>query len=171
MKSTVQASREDQRGGGALRWADTEQAETIIEAHRTLDGPMLPILHALQESFGYVPVEAEPLIASALNISRAEVHGVISFYHDFRRERAGAHVLKLCRAEACQAMGGARLAKRMLARLGLDWGGKTADGALTVEPTFCVGLCARAPAALLDGQPLVRITEESLDAALTEAGR
>ncbi len=141
----------------------------IIEAHATLDGPLLPTLHALQEAFGFVPMEAEPLIATALNISRAEVHGVISFYHDFRREPAGRHVLKLCRAEACQAMGGAALARRLLGRLGLEWGGSTGDGALTVEPTFCLGLCARAPAALLDGQPMVGVTFESLEEALLEA--
>lgn len=129
---------------------------------------MLPLLHALQDAFGYVPEEAEPLIATALNISLAEVHGVISFYHDFRRERAGRHILKLCRAEACQALGGVALANTLLGRLGLAWGGRTTDGSLTVEPTFCLGLCACAPAALLDGEPLVRVTTASLDAALAE---
>ena len=111
----------------------------------------------------------EPMIATALNLSRAEVFGVISFYHDFRREPAGRHVLKLCRAEACQAMGAVPLAERLLGRLGLAWGGCTADGELTVEPTFCLGLCACAPAALLDDEPLARLTPASLDAALAMA--
>ena len=100
-------------------WSGTPRAEAIIDAHRGLDGPLLPLLHALQESFGYVPAEAEPLIATALNISQAEVFGVISFYHDFRREPAGRHVLKLCRAEACQAMGAVAMANGLLGRLGL----------------------------------------------------
>ena len=149
-------------------WSGAARAESVILAHRHLDGPLLPMLHALQEEFGYVPAQAEPLLAAALNISKAEVYGVISFYHDFRREPAGRHVLKLCRAEACQAMGSVALASNLLERFGLDWGGRTADGALTVEPTFCLGLCACAPAALLDGEPLVRVTTASLDAALAE---
>ncbi len=150
-------------------WSGTARAEAVIMAHRDLDGPMLPVLHALQEEFGCVPAEAEPLIAAALNVSRAEVYGVISFYHDFRREPAGRHVLKLCRAEACQAMGGVAVARALLERFGLDWGDRTADGLLTVEPTFCLGLCACAPAALLDGEPMVRVTTASLDAALAES--
>lgn len=149
-------------------WAGRMRAEAIIEVHRYLDGPLLPLLHALQMEFGCVPTETETLIATALNLSRAEVFGVISFYHDFRREPAGDHVLKICRAEACQAMGAAPLAGGLLSRLGLDWGGTTRNGALTVEPTFCIGLCACAPAVLLDGQPLARVTPASLDAALAE---
>jgi formate dehydrogenase subunit gamma len=130
---------------------------------------MLPLLHALQEEFGCVPPEVEPLIATALNLSRAEVFGVISFYHDFRRAPAGRHVLKLCRAEACQAMGGAALAERLLGRLGLEWGGQTADGALTIEPAFCLGLCACAPSALFDGEPIGRIDPARLDDLVAEA--
>ncbi len=107
----------------AVSWAGAARATPIIDAHRTLPGAMLPLLHALQAEFGYVPPEAEPMIAAALNLSRAEVYGVISFYHDFRREPAGRHVLKICRAEACQAMGAVSLATGLLNRLGLDWGG------------------------------------------------
>ncbi|MFX7705194.1 NAD(P)H-dependent oxidoreductase subunit E, partial [Acinetobacter baumannii] len=92
--------------------------------------------------FGHVPEAAVPLLASALNLSRAEVHGVVTFYHDFRREPAGRHVLKLCRAEACQAVGADALHERLLKRLGLDWGATTPDGRLTVEATYCLGLCA-----------------------------
>ncbi len=150
-------------------WDGAARARAVIDAHLSLEGPMLPILHALQAEFGCVPREAEPLIAAALNLSRAEVFGVISFYHDFRREPAGRHVLKLCRAEACQAMGMTQLADGLLGRLGLDWGGKTADGALTVEPTFCLGLCACAPNALYDGEPMGRVDAADLDRVVTEA--
>ncbi len=150
-------------------WPGAARAAVIIEAHRNMEGAMLPLLHALQAEFGCVPPEVEPMIASALNISRAEVFGVISFYHDFRREPAGEHVLRICRAEACQAMGAAVMATDLLKRLGLSWGGKTADGRLTVEPTFCLGLCACAPAVLYDGEPLARVNSEMLDELVMEA--
>ena len=130
---------------------DADRASDIIRQHVAAPGAMLPMLHALQESFGYIKDEAIVAVATALNLTRAEVHGVVSFYHDFRRASAGRHVLKLCRAEACQATGGDALADRAMQRLGIAWGGTTADGALTLEPVFCVGLCACAPAALLDG--------------------
>ena len=145
------------------RWAEAHRAEPIIAAHAGMPGAMLPMLHALQEEFGCVPREAEPLIAAALNLSLAEVFGVVSFYHDFRRVPVGRHVLKICRAEACQAMGAVSLADGLLARLGLQWGGKTADDRLTVEPSFCLGLCACAPAALFDGEPLGRVDGAMLD--------
>ncbi len=137
-----------------------ELAVTIIAARAAMPGAMLPILHALQEEFGCIDAAAIPLVAQALNLSIAEVHGVVSFYHDFRREPPAAHVLKLCRAEACQAMGGAALANGLLGRLGIAWGGST--DALTVEPVFCLGLCATGPAALLDGAPVGRLTEARL---------
>jgi len=111
-----------------------------------------------------VPDEAVPRIALALNLSRAAVVGVISFYHDFRRAPPGRHVLKLCRAEACQAVGGEALAERTLARLGVDWHGTTPDGAVTVEPVFCLGLCACGPAALVDEAPLGRLDAARMDA-------
>jgi formate dehydrogenase subunit gamma len=152
---------------GATPW-DGETGRQILAAHDRLEGPLLPILHALQETFGHVPRAAVPLIAEHLNLSRAEVLGVVSFYQDFREAPAGRHVLKLCRAEACQSMGAVALAADVLDRLGLDWGGTTADGALTVEPAFCLGLCACAPAALLDGEPLARLTPPLL-AQVTDA--
>ncbi len=150
-------------------WEGAARAAPIIAAHRAMPGAMLPLLHALQAEFGCVPPEVEPMIATALNLSRAEVFGVISFYHDFRREPAGRHVLRICRAEACQAMGAASLADDLLARLGLPWGGRTADGRLTVEPTFCLGLCACAPAALYDGEPLGRVDAAMLDGLVAQA--
>ena len=134
----------------------------IIAAHAGLEGAALPILHALQGAFGYVPAASEPLIADALNLSRAEVHGIISFYHDFRRPPPGQRVLKICRAEACQSVGGADLAERLLARLGIGWGATSPDGRLTVEPVYCLGLCACGPAARRLAAPLARLDDASL---------
>jgi formate dehydrogenase subunit gamma len=133
------------------------------------EGPLLPILHALQEEFGYIDEAAEPLIAETLNITRAEVHGVITFYHDFRRAPAGRHVLKLCRAEACQAAGGDPLAARAEARLGLPLGKTAADGSVTLEAVYCLGLCALAPSAMIDDRVVARLDEQRLDALLVEA--
>lgn len=134
------------------------------------EGPLLPILHAVQDSFGYIPPEAIGPIASALNISRAEVHGVVTFYHDFRDAPAGRHIVRICRAEACQAQGANALADAALARLGLEWHGTTANGAVTIEPVYCLGLCACGPAAMVDGQVIGRVDTARLDAILTEAG-
>ena len=147
-----------------------QKAETIIAAHIHLEGPLLPVLHAIQEEFGFISDAAMRLIALSLNISRAEVYGVVSFYHDFRQAPAGRHVLKLCRAEACQAMGGEANAEALLQRLGLAWGGTTADGRLTVEPIYCLGLCACAPSAMLDGAVYARLDAASLDALAMVAG-
>jgi formate dehydrogenase subunit gamma len=141
---------------------DPALAEDIITAHEALEGPMLPILHALQVAFGFIPEDAMRRVAARLNVTRAEVYGVVSFYHDFRQQPAGRHVLKLCRAEACQAMGAEANAAFLLRRLGLDWGGTTSDGRLTVEPVYCLGLCACAPAALLDGEVHGRLDAPAL---------
>lgn len=145
---------------------DAARAADIIAAHVPLQGALLPMLHALQAEFGCVPVEATPMVADALNRSQAEIHGVITFYHDFRRAPPGRRVLKLCRAEACQAMGGAALGADLLAELGIDWGETTPDGACTIEAVYCLGLCACAPAGLLDGEPLGRLSAADLRAAL-----
>src|SRR5271154_2338908 len=131
---------------------NSERTQEIIEAHLSLEGAALPILHALQHEFGYVDRQAVPLIAAALNLSRAEVHGIVSFYHDFRSAPPGHHVLKLCRAEACQSMGADVLAALARERLRIGWGETTPDGRVTLEPVFCLGLCACAPAAMLDGK-------------------
>lgn len=148
---------------------DRDVALTRIRACLDREGPLLPILHALQEEFGYIDEAAEPLIAEVLNITRAEVHGVITFYHDFRRAPAGRHVLKLCRAEACQAAGGDPLAVHAQARLGVAMGNTAADGSVTLEPVYCLGLCATAPSAMLDGRPVGRLDKARLDALLAEA--
>jgi formate dehydrogenase subunit gamma len=144
-------------------------AEAIMEPLLALEGPLLPILHALQHGFGHVPDAAVPLIAARLNLSRAEVHGVVSFYHDFRGAPAGRHVLRICQAEACRAMGAAENAAGLLARLGMRPGETTPDGRLTIEPVYCLGLCATAPAAMLDGEPHGRLDAETLAALATAA--
>lgn len=151
----------------AVAWNEP-RAKAILAEHAGLEGPMLPILHALQEEFGYVDEQAVPLIADALNLSRAEVHGVVTFYHDFRHEPAGRHVLKLCRGEACQSMGSEALAAEILRKLGIAWNGTTSDREFTVEPVYCLGLCASSPSALLDGEPMARLDRETLVEAIEE---
>ncbi|NNM72437.1 formate dehydrogenase subunit gamma [Enterovirga aerilata] len=147
---------------------DPALAAEIIGRHASLDGATLPILHALQETFGYVDREAVPMIAEALNLSRAEIHGVVTFYHDFRSAPAGRHVVKLCRAEACQSVGAVELADHAKRRLGVDWHGTTFDSRITLEPVFCLGLCACGPAALIDGEPVSGLDAAAFDAAVAE---
>ena len=142
----------------------------LISEHSGGEGPLLPMLHAIQAAYGHIPQEAIPLIADALNLTKAEVHGVVTFYHDFRETPAGRHVIKLCRAEACQWVGGAALADRVLGKLGLDWGGTTANGAVTVEAVYCLGLCACGPAAMVDGKVVGRVDDTRMAKILTEAG-
>ena len=143
-----------------------QRVDEIVQRHRGLEGPLLPILHAVQSAYGYVPRDALPVIADALNLSRGGVNVVMSFYHDFRTEAAGSHVVKLCRAEACQAVGGDALAETAKARLGVDWHGTTTGGGVTLEPVFCLGLCACGPAALVDGEVVGRMDSVKLDAIL-----
>ena len=145
-------------------WDET-RAQQIIDAHKAMAGAALPVLHALQAAFGFIGDRAIEMVADTLNLSRAEVHGVVSFYHDFRRAPAGAHVLKLCRAEACQAMGADKLADTMRDTLGIDWHETTSDGRVTLEPVFCLGLCSCAPAAMLDGKVMGRVDHAKLTAA------
>lgn len=135
----------------------------LAEANQALEGPLLPVLHAVQDAFGYLPDETVPVVADVLNLSRAEVHGVISFYHLFRRSPPGKRVLYLCRAEACQAMGGAALADRIKQRLGIDFHQTTADGEVSLEPIYCLGNCACAPAAMMDGTLLGRVDDTVLE--------
>ena len=134
-----------------------------------LEGPLLPILHGIQEEFGYVPQEALPVIAEALNISRAEVHGVVTFYHDYRDHPAGRHVLKLCRAEACQSMGGGRASPRRSSSCSASASTRRRqDGSVTLEPVYCLGLCACAPSAMLDGEVIGRLDADRLDEIVAE---
>ena len=148
--------------------AHSDRIAEILEAHRGLEGPLLPILHAVQEAFGHIPEAAIPQIAAALTVSKAEVHGVVSFYHDFREKPAGRHVLKLCRAEACQAAFGNSVADRAKEKLGIDWHETTPDGAVTLEPVFCLGLCACGPAALVDDKLVGMLTPKKVEKLIDE---
>jgi formate dehydrogenase subunit gamma len=141
-------------------------AREVIEELKALDGALMPILHAIQEEFGYIDPATEPLIADILNITRAEVHGVVTFYRDFRRAPAGAHRVAFCRAEACQAAGGERLAKRAEAVLGVAPGETTRDGRVSLEAVYCLGLCSVAPSAMVDGRLVGRLDDQRLDAVL-----
>lgn len=140
-----------------------DRARATIAPYAAEPGGLLPALHALQAEFGFVPKPVILLLAQAFNLSRAEVFGVASFYHDFRLDRpTGAHVLKLCRAEACQAVGAERIADAAQARLKLGWGETGADGTWTLQPVYCLGLCASGPSGMLDGEPLGRLDEAKL---------
>ncbi len=143
-----------------------ERGAEVIARLKDGDGALLPLLHALQEVFGCIPDAAIRPVAEALNLSRAEVHGVVSFYHDFRRSPPGRHVLRLCQAEACQSMGCRALAAQVEGRLGLRLGETSGDGRVTVEAVYCLGLCATAPSAMLDGQVIGRLTPRRVDALL-----
>jgi formate dehydrogenase subunit gamma len=136
----------------------------VIARLKDEPGPLLEVLHGVQDAFGYVPSAAVPVIAEALNLSRAEVHGVVSFYHHFRAHPPGRHVVRLCRAEACQSMRGQDLERHALRRLGVDWHQTTADGRITLEPVYCLGNCACSPAIMIDGELHGRVTLERFDA-------
>jgi formate dehydrogenase subunit gamma len=157
-------------GGFKMHSTQLARVQDAIDRHRHLPGALLPMLHAIQDDLGYVPPEAVPTIAKALELSRAEVHGVISFYHHFRSEPPGRHIIQVCRAEACQAMGAERLVESLRNRLGIDFHGTTADGAITLEAVYCLGNCACAPAVMVDGELRGRVTEASLGAMVTTAG-
>jgi formate dehydrogenase subunit gamma len=136
---------------------------------KSMPGALLPILHAVQEALTYVPKDAVPLIAQELNLSIAEVHGVVSFYHYYLQKRPGRHVLHLCRAEACQALGSVALEAHVKKRLGVDYHGTTSDGAVTLEPVFCLGNCALGPSLMIDQQLHGRVSAERFDALLAQS--
>jgi formate dehydrogenase subunit gamma len=150
---------------------DADRAQARIRELEHLPGALLPILHALQEEFGYIDAAATPMIADALNLSRAEVHGVISFYHDFRHAAPGRHVMKICRAESCQSMGCDALIDHIEKRLSVKLGETTPDQSLTVEQVFCLGNCALSPAVMLDGEPYGRVSPSVADFLLDSATR
>lgn len=147
-----------------------DTARAVAAEHGNRPDELIEMLHDVQSALGFVPEAAVPVLADALNLSRAEVHGVVTFYHDFRAKPAGRHVLKLCRAEACQSMGGEALVSRAESHLGVACGETSADGRVTLEPVYCLGLCATAPSAMIDGRVVGRMTSERLDALLKEAG-
>ncbi len=146
-----------------------ERAVEVIQPCADLEGPLLPMLHALQHTFGHVPDAAVPLLAGLLNLSRADVHGVVTFYHDFRHHPAGRRVLKVCRAEACQARGGNAVAEAAEQALGIKFGQTTRDGATTLEAIYCLGLCASGPAAMLDDRLAARLDVPAIERLAAEA--
>jgi formate dehydrogenase subunit gamma len=141
----------------------------IVRRLKDKDSALLPILHAIQDELGYVPAESVPLIAQELNLSRAEVHGVVTFYHDFRSQLPGRHVVRVCQAESCQALGGVSLTEYVKKRLGVDFHGTTANGLATLEPVYCLGNCACSPAVMVDGEVYGRVTIERFEEILQEA--
>ena len=148
---------------------NVDLARTLIERRRSTPGAALPILHDLQHQFGYIDDAVIPLMAEALNISKAEALGVLSFYHDFRREPIDGRVLKLCRAESCQAMGCENLVSHLCARHGIFVDRSDASADLHVETVYCLGNCALSPAALLDGEPIGRLDRDRIDAIVAAA--
>jgi len=164
--------------GHAASTRDSLQMVKIIEevVARVGDRPdaLMPLLHAVQDRLGYIPVDAVPEIAGALNLSRAEVHGVISFYHDFRTAPAGRSIIRVCRAESCQAMGAVELAAHIQKRLGIEFGQTSVDGEYTLEPVYCLGNCACSPAIVVGADIHGRVTPERFDeilSAISPAGR
>jgi formate dehydrogenase subunit gamma len=143
--------------------------DAAISRLATMRGACLPMMHAIQAELGFVPHEAVQRIADALNLSRADVHGVLTYYHDFRSEAPGCHVLKVCRAESCQAMGSEKLEDHLCEKHGVAMGETCADGEVTVEPVYCLGNCALSPAVMLDGKVYGRVSAERLDALLQRA--
>ncbi|CCQ72464.1 formate dehydrogenase subunit gamma [Magnetospira sp. QH-2] len=148
-----------------LDWDETE-ALAVIERHAKQRGALLPLLHAVQDLFGHIPDPVVPLVAQRLRLSRAEVEGVISFYKDFRRQARGRHVVTLCRAEACQAMGAEDLVAQLRHRLSMDMDTTHENGDLTLETVYCLGNCALGPSAVVDGQLIGRATAERIEARL-----
>ena len=144
------------------------QMSEIIEQFRNQPGPLIEVLHAIQNKFGYIPEEAKTMVAEGLNLSRAEVHGVVTFYHFFRHHPPGRHVVQLCQAESCKSMHSDRLTGYAQQKLGIGFHQTTADGQFTLEPVYCLGNCACSPAMMVDGEIYGRLTRERLDEILAE---
>jgi formate dehydrogenase subunit gamma len=145
---------------------DKGAVEAIAQALKDRPGALTLILRRIQDQLGWVPPDSVPILAHILNLSRAEVHGVVSFYHDFRHEPPGANIVRVCRAESCQAMGGIALADYIKQRLKCDFGATSADNSFTLEPVYCLGNCACSPAIMINGELVGRVTPERFDAAL-----
>lgn len=144
------------------------KVNNIIARLRDQPGPLLLVLHAIQDEFGYIPADVVPLVATGLNLSRAEVHGVVTFYHYFRRSPPGRHVVQLCRAESCQAMQARVLEAHIKQRLNLEFHQTTADGKFSLEPVYCLGNCACSPAVMIDGELHGRLSPARFDELLTQ---
>ena len=143
-------------------------SEEIARSLQHLEGPLLPVLHSIQDRFGHIPSESVAVVAGVLNLSRAEVHGVISFYHDFRQQPGGRQVVSICRAEACQAVGGAALAEHARHSLGIDFEETSTDRAVSLRSVYCLGLCACGPALRIDDQLHGRVSCATFDALMSE---
>lgn len=154
---------------GKASWAGA--VSSALEANRGRPGALLPILHDIQHAIGHVPADAVPVIAQDLNLSRAEVHGVVTFYHDFRSQPPGRHVLKICEAESCQAVGSDALVRHACKRLGIEMHETTTDRAITLEPVYCLGNCALSPALTVDGEVHGRMTPDKLDLLMADLRR
>ena len=163
MKMQIEPSSQVSKAVPSEPPVDLDQVKSIIQKYQAMPGAMLPVLHAIQDALGYVPSSAVPLIAEQLNLSRAEVHGVISFYHHFRQQPAGRHVVQLCRAEACQAVGADALAAHAKAALGCDFHGTSSDGQFTLEPVYCLGQCACGPSMLIDDDLHARVSSDKFN--------
>jgi formate dehydrogenase subunit gamma len=144
------------------------QINNLIEQFRQQPGPLLLVLHAIQNEFGYIPAAAVPLVAGGLNLSRAEVHGVVTFYHYFRHSPPGKHIVQLCRAEACQAMHAEQLEAHAKQKLGIGFHETTADGQFSLEPVYCLGNCACSPAMMIDGELYGRVSVTRFDELLAQ---
>jgi formate dehydrogenase subunit gamma len=144
---------------------------SIVDSLEHQRGALMPILRRIQDDLGWVPPEILPLIAHELNLSRAEVHGVASFYHDFRHEPPGRNIVRICRAESCQAMGAVALADHARQRLGIDFGDTSADGSFSLEAVYCLGNCACSPAVVINGEIIGRVTPERFDTAISSLVR
>lgn len=151
-----------------LQEAQALAIDALVARHVAMPGPLLPLLHAVQEELGFIPAAAVPRIASGLNLSRAEVHGVISFYHYFRQHPPGRHVVQVCRAEACQAVHCAATEAHARETLGVDYHGTSADGQFTLEAVYCLGNCAAGPSVMVDDKLYGRVTPERLDQILQQ---
>ena len=142
---------------------EQQSISDLVGQYQQLPGALLPLLHAIQGDIGYVPDSAVPIIAKGLNLSRAEVHGVISFYHDFKTTPVGRHTVQICRAEACQSMGSRQLEAHAKQALGVDYGETTADGAITLEPVYCLGNCACSPSVRINDDVFARVDADRFD--------
>lgn len=146
-----------------LSQQDQKILEQCIKNHQHMSGALLPLLHAIQDSLGYIPEEVYPNIAFALNLSVAEVHGVVTFYHHFRTHQPGRHILQICRAESCQAMGSEALEAHIKKRLGIEFHETTPDGAFTLEPIYCLGNCACSPSVMINEEVYGRVDNKKID--------
>ncbi|MDA0237091.1 MAG: formate dehydrogenase subunit gamma [Proteobacteria bacterium] len=139
-----------------------------LEKHASTNGALLPILHEIQDVLGYIPTDAIDVIGKSINRSRAEVHGVVSFYHHFRTQKPGRHIIQVCRSEACQAVGSEKIIDKLKLSLGIDFHESTLDGQITLEPIYCLGHCACAPALMVNGEPRAKMTSDQVESLLNE---